>query len=251
MPALRSFRASYISLDALPSNIFPALRVLALYRVNHCDCIILNSSHFLTSLMLASVLFQYTSESLEFPCLTFLSLFEVKNIKHRMNVPALTTYHESDRTEEESFSMSLSSLIEYGILRLNEAQFFDVKKLHQCYPNISRLSLRAYPSAVKSFLHSLSSQPTALPMLRILEVYGVMKYSGEDKDSMKRDVSMRNMASSVNMELSFDGRVRIPLYFAYVRVYINEGGRKLTSPLRSRIIPFDDLLFVLGLWLPC
>ena len=225
MPALRSFRASYISLDALPSNIFPALRALALCKVNDCDCIILNSSNSLTSLMIAGVSFLYTSGSLEFPCLTFLSLIDVKNIKHRMNVPALTTFHESGRTDEEPFTMSLPSLVEYGIRQINTEPFLDVTKLNQFYPNISRLSLRAYPSAVKPFLHSLSSQPTALPMLRILaveEVYDLMGYSGEDKDSMRGDVFMRNMASSVKMELCFDGKVRVPLYSAYVRVYINK-----------------------------
>ena len=225
MPALRSFRASYISVGALPSNIFPALRALVLYRVNDCDCIIRNYSHFLTSLMLYRVSLQYTSESLEFPSLRFLSLFGVRNIKHRMNVPALTTYHESDTTAKESFSVSLPSLIEYGIPGFIKEPFLNVMRLHQCYPNISRLSLRAHLYAVKPFLHSLSNQPTALPMLRILavgEVYGVMKYSGEDIDSMREDVSIRNMASSVKMELCFDGKDRVPLYFAYVRVYIKE-----------------------------
>ena len=99
-------------------------------------------------------------------------------------------------------------------------------KLHQRYPNISRLSIRARPSDVKVFLHSLSVQPTALPMLRIFAVgvvYDLMKYSGEDKDSMRNDVSVRNMASSMEMELCFDGVVRVPLYFGYVRAYIKEG----------------------------
>ena len=142
-----------------------------------------------------------------------------------MNVPALTTYHESGTPGEESFSMSLPLLIEYGIQRFIEEPFLNVTRLHQCYPNISRLSLRAQPSAVKPFLHSLSGQPTALPMLRILavgEVYGVIKYSVEDKDSMRKDAFMRNMVSCVKMELCFDGKDRIPLYFAYVRVYIDE-----------------------------
>ena len=224
MPELRSLRASYISVGALPSNIFPALRALALYRVDDCDCIIRNTSHSLTSLMLSRVSLQYTSESLEFPSLRFLSL-RVQNIKHRMNVPALTTYHELETTAKESFSVSLPSLVEYGILGLIKEPFLNVMRLHQCYPNISRLSLRAHLYAVKPFLHSLSNQPTALPMLRILavgEVYGVMKYSGEDIDSMREDVSIRNMASSVKMELCFDGKDRVPLYFAYVRVYIKE-----------------------------
>ena len=225
MPELRYFRASYLWMDALPSNIVPALRLLSLYRVDS-DYLIRNSSHSLTSLMLDRISLKYTSESLEFPSLIFLSLFEVKNIKHRMNVPALTTYHESDETEQESFSVSLPSLIEYGTRRLYGEPFLNVTKLYQCYPNISRLSVRAFPSEVKQLLHSLSRQPTALPMLRILAVgtlYNTTKYNREDKDSMMNDVIVRNITSSVKMELCFDGKVRVPLYFARVRVYIDGG----------------------------
>ena len=254
MPALRSFRASYMSMGALPSNIFLPLRVLALTTVDNCDSIIRHSSYSLTSLMLDCLSLQYTSESLVFPSLRFLSLYRVKNLKRRMNVPALTTYHESYGMEGESFPTSLPSLIEYGIHRLDEKSPWNVTKLHQCYPNISRLSLRAHPSNTKLFLHSLSGQPTALPMLRILAVdivYNSMKYSGEDKDSMMKDVSVRNMASSVKMELYFDGRVRFPLYFGAVRVCINKGQSKLTFTLRTGIFPFKDVLFILGLWLPC
>ena len=168
--------------------------------------------------MLGRISYQYTSTSLEFPSLRYLSLYEVQNIKHRMNVPALTKYHESGRTEEESFSMSLPLLIEYGIHRSYNKSPLNVTTLYQCYPNISRLSVRARTSDVKRFLHSLSRQPIALPMLRIFAV-GTLggsnseeKYSGEDKESM------RNMASSVKMELCFDGMVRVPLYFGHIRV---------------------------------
>ena len=227
MPKLCSLRLHDITVGALPSNIFPALRVLTFYKVKYCDSIIRNSCHSLTSLMLCDVSLQYTSESLEFPSLRFLSLYEVTNIKPRMNVPVLTTYHESGNTEQESFSMSLPSLIEYGIRRLNEEPFPNVTELHQCYPSISRLSIRAHPSTVKPFLHLLCSQPTALPMLRILAVenlYNSPKYTGEDQESMMNDVIVRNMASSVKMELCFDGRVRVPQYFAYVRLLINIKG---------------------------
>ena len=220
MPALLYLRANNIRVNALPSNIFPRLRDLVLFRVKNCDSIIRNASHSLNSLMLSRISLKYTSESLEFPSLRFLSLYDVKNIKHRMNVPALTTYHESNEKEEEAFSMSLPFLIEYGIYGLCNELPLDATKLHQCYPNISRISIRACASDVKLFLHSLSDQPTALPMLRILALSDSKKYSTEDKDSMRSDVSMRNIASSVKMELYFDGVVRVPLYFADVRVYI-------------------------------
>ena len=258
MPALRSLRARSILMGALPSNIFPPLEILALYRVGDCDSIIRHSYHSLASLMLSSISLPDTSESLEFPSLRFLSLDLVRNLKHRMNVPALTTYHESSEMERESFPMPLPFLIEYGIFRLYDDPPFNVTKLHQCYPNISRLSVRAYASAFKQLLHSLSEQPTALPMLRILavdDVFGSMKYSGEEKDRMMKEVSVRNMASSVKMELCFDGRVRFPLYFVElcfngsvqfplyfgsVRVYTSSGRRKLTSSLRARVFPIED-----------
>ena len=254
MPELHSLRASFLSIRSLPSNIFPPLRDLTLYLVKDCDFIIRNSYHSLTSLMLDSISLHYTSESLEFPSLTFLSLSEVQNIKRRMHVPALTTYHESDIEEEESFSMSLPFLVEYGIYQYHDDPPLNVTKLHQCYPNISRLSVRAPLSAVKLYLQSLSRQPTALPMLRTLAVGGICgptKYSGEDKDSMMNDVLTRNNASGVKMELCFDGKVRVPLYFAIVRVCINEGRTKLTSSLRGQIFPVEDPSLVLGLWLPC
>jgi hypothetical protein len=232
MPELRSLRANFISVDTLPSNPFPLLRALALYTVKDCDSVIRHSYHSLTSLMLGGISLQYTSEPLEFPSLRFLSLFAVGNVKHRMNAPALTTYHESGRVEQVSFSMPLPFLIEYGVYRLKIEPPLNVTKVHQRYPNISRLSLRARPPDVKLFLRSLRLQPTALPMLRILAVEAVhdlMKYSGEDKYSMMNDVFVRNMASSVKMELCFDGKTRVPLYFGNVRVYFNVGRRELTS----------------------
>ena len=220
MPNLRDLRVSYVSVGASPLNIFPPLRVLALYMVHYCDFIIQTTYHSLTSLMLRCISLKCTSESLEFPSLKFLSLFDVENIKRRMNVPALTTYHEGGRIEEEPFSMSLPFLIEYGIRRIRSKSSLDVTRLHHCYPNITRLSVRAYPSDVKQFLYSLSCQPTTLPKLRILALgalYESMKYSGEDKESMMNDVLVRNMASSVKMELCFDGIVRFPLRFGHVR----------------------------------
>ena len=225
MPELRYFQARCISVDGLPSNIFPPLRVLALCTVDNSECIIQKSYHSLTSLMLSHISLKYTSESLALPSLRFLSLLEVRNIKHRMNVLALTKFHESDGSEKESFSMSLPFLIECGIYRTGGSPPLNVTKLHQCYPNISRLSVRAPPSAVKLFLHSLSLQPTALPMLRILAVGTISdstKYSVEDTDSMRNDAFTRNMASSVKMELYFDGKARVPLYFSAVRVTLTE-----------------------------
>jgi hypothetical protein len=223
MPALRSFRASHISLDAVPSNTFPPLKDLGLYSVEDCDSVIRYSYHSLTSLMLGYISLQHTSEFLEFPSLRLLSLVDVKNVKHRMNVPSLTTYHESGRVEEESFPMPLPFLIEYGIYRGPSESPLSVTRLHRRYPNISRLSVRAHPNHVKLLVRSLGRLPTALPMLRLLAVKDVFPLGA--KYSMMNDVFARNMASSVKMELCFDGRARAPLYIYIgdVRVYINEG----------------------------
>ena len=254
MPALRSLRVGYISVDILQSTTFPSLRVLALSDVEGYNYIIQNSYHSLTTLMLEHISVPNTSETLEFPSLNFLSLFAVKNLKHRMSVPALITYHEGHITEKESFSMPLPTLTEYGIYELHTHPILNATRLHQCYPNLSRFSIRASVSSVKAFLHSLSGQPTSLPMLRILAVefpFGIGEPSREDKDSMRNDVSVRNTATSVKMELCFDGTFRVPLYFGEVRVSIKYGRSKLTSILRIRIYAIEDLSFVLDLWPSC
>src|SRR5258706_6237228 len=254
IPALRSLRLGCISVEILPSKTFPALRVLALYVVKKCNYIIHNSYHSLTTLMLDSLDVPNTSETLEFPSLSFLSLFGVKNFKHRISVPALTTYHEGYMPEEESFSVPLPLITEYGFFNLLTNQPINVTRLHQCYPNLSRVSVRARVSIVKAFLHSLSGQPTSLLMLRILAVeftHGKKERSKEDEDSMMNDVSVRNTATSVKMELCFDGKLRVPLYFGAVRVYIKYGRSKLTSILRTQINLIEDLTFVLAFWQGC
>ena len=81
-----------------------------------------------------------------------------------------------------------------------------------------------------------------LQILAVDVVYNSVKYSGEYKNSMMKDVSARNMASSVKMELCFDGSVRFPLYFGNVSVYINNGQGKLTSTLRTRIFFIEGVL---------
>jgi hypothetical protein len=225
MPALRSLRVHYPSLDTPPIYNFPPLRFLALCNVEYCDHFIQNSHHSLTSLMLERISLQNTSGFLEFPCLSFLSLYRVNNLKHCMKVPALTTYHEGGGTEEGSFPIPLPLLSEYGICRGAIKPLFNATTLHECYPNLSRLSIYANSSAAKSFIHSLVCQPTALPMLRLLALRDSIlgePYSREDKHSMMNDVMVRNMAGSVMMELCFDGSLRVPLYFAAVRVYIKE-----------------------------
>ncbi len=141
MPALRSLRVCGIPVDILPSKAVPAWRVLALCRVKEYEHIVKNSYHSLTTLMLDGRDAPNTPETLEFPSLSFLSLFAVGNLKHRMRVPALTTYHEAS-AKTESFSMILPLLTEYGISQINMQPLFNiiVTRLHYCYPNLSRFS---------------------------------------------------------------------------------------------------------------
>src|SRR5258706_7169196 len=195
MPALRSLRLDNISVDTLPPKTFPPLRVLVLSEVKGYNHIIQSTYCSLTTLILEHLDVPNTSETLEFPSLSFLSLFGVENFKHRISVPALTTYHEGYIREEESFSMPLPLITEYGFFNLLTNQPINVTRLHQCYPNLSRVSVRAPVSIVKAFLHSLSGQPTSLLMLRILAVeftHGKKERSKEDEDSMMNDVSVRN-----------------------------------------------------------
>ena len=228
MPALRSLRICGLSVNILLSKPVPALRFLAICRLkkDKYNSIMQNSYSSLTTLMLDSLDVPNSPETLEFPSLTFLSLFAVGNLKHRMLVPALTAYHEAS-AQEESFPMPLPMLTEYGISKIYGKPLLDidVTRLHHYYPNLSRISVRFGPSDVKAFLHSLSRQPTSLPMLRILAVedpYREKEFSREDKDSMMNDVFVRNTATNVLMELCFDGRLRVPLYFGRVRDYVKE-----------------------------
>src|SRR5258706_16454335 len=82
---------------------------------------------------------------------------------------------------------------------------------------------------------------------RLDKRWATTKFSRQDRDSMMNDVFVRNTATSVKMELCFDGRLRVPLYFAGVRDYVQEGRSELTSTLRMWIVPFE---FVAGPLIP-
>jgi hypothetical protein len=224
MPNLRHLHAGFVNVDALLSNNYPPLTSLTLYGVSNCGGLVQSSCNSLTSLMLKTVSLHDISGPLVFPCLTFLSLWDVRNLKPRIKVPALTTYHEGGRTDDESFSMPLPLLTEYGVSQHEKypASLSDITVLHRCYPNLRRLAIYSCIQVVKSFLHSLAAQPTALPILGILAVGSTeVIYSKEDIASMMFDVSLRNTASKVRMKLHDEtyGPYRVPLFFAEVRIY--------------------------------
>lgn len=228
MPMLQSLRTCFIDTGRLPSSSFPPLRTLALYKVDACDCLLQKSHNSLTSLMLDNLSLRDTSEALDFPSLTFLSLYAVENLKHRMNVPALIAYHEGGGTEEAEFSTPPPLLAEYGIFQSRippPGLLSNVMELDQCYPNLQRLSIRAYPSVVMSFLHSFVNQPTAVPMLQILAVgtsNSGVKYSRKDEDNIIYDIVVRNITRKVKITVHFEGsgKFKVPLFFGAVRTQI-------------------------------
>ena len=230
MPKLQSLRTCFLDIGVLPSSTIPPLRTLALFKADSCDFLLRNSNSSLTSMMLDEISLDNTSGSLDFPSLTFLSLYAVKNLKYRMNVPILTTYHEGGGTEEEEFPTPLPLLTEYGIFQSGNPPpglLCSVMKLHQCCPNLQRLSIRAYPSDFMSFLHSFVIQPTALPVLRILAVgssdSGVSYSRGLEDDIIDR-IADRNITSKVKITVHFEDSepLEVPLFFGAVCTHIKK-----------------------------
>ena len=224
MPKLLDLRTCFINIDILPLSTFPPLRTLALHNVDSCDCLLRNSNNSLTSMMLEELSLDDTSGLLDFPSLTFLSLYAVKNLKRRMRVPVLTAYHEGGGTEEEDFSTPLPLLAEYGIFQPESPPpglLCSVTKLHQCCPNLQRLSIRAYPPDFMSFLHSFVIQPTVLPVLSILAVgpseSGVSYGKGLEDDIIDR-ITDRNITSKVKITVHFEDSepFEVPLFFGAV-----------------------------------
>ena len=227
MPKLLDFRTCFIDIGILSWSTFPPLRTLVLYKVDSCDRLLRNLNNSLTSIMLDELSLDDTSGSLDFPSLTFLSLYGVNNLKHRMNVPVLTTYHEGGGIEGEDFPTSLPLLAEYGIFHSGDALLPNVMKLHRCYPDLHRLSIRAYPSDVMSFLHSFVDQPNALPMLRILAV-GTSRSGASASKKLKNKVinhiTGRNFTSEVKFTVYFEDSApfKVPLFFGAVRIHIKK-----------------------------
>jgi len=145
MPKLRFLRTYSIE------STFEEFPSLAPHQVDSCNCLLPNS---FTSLTLDDLSLQGPPGSLDFPSLTFLSFYAVKKLEHRMNVPALTTYHEGGGTEGELPPSPMPLLIEYGIFLSRVKLLFDFTELHRCYSNLIRLSIRAHLFNVKLSVHS-------------------------------------------------------------------------------------------------
>ena len=176
----------------------------------------------LVTLMLFRVSFgDAISASVDFPSLTYLSLYNVSGLKPYINAPRLVTYHESRRPVRESFSVPVPSLVEYGVWDLPHG-CADPSEWHRAFPNIIRLSIRARPHVLISLFESLSGQPHSLPALQIISA-GPTRTSDatsieEDRKTMESHVRARSEACHLDVTFHFKvGRpFHIPLFFASV-----------------------------------
>ena len=173
--------------------------------------------------MLDSVSFEDAiSGPVAFPSLIYLSLHNVKGLKHYISAPCLVTYHEGGRTVSESFYTPWLSLVEYGVYNpcISNA---DPAEWHLYFPNILRLSLRAGPPLLVSILESLAKQPHSLPALRTISV-GPMHMHQENpipkkaQETMESLVLVRSEASHMDVVLCFqtDPPSEMPIFFGDV-----------------------------------
>lgn len=174
------------------------------------------------TLMLDAVSFEDAIwDPVDFPSLTYLSLFEVKGLKPYINAPSLVTYHEGRCTAIESFSSPLSSLVEYGMYWPDSGDS-DPGRLYRSFPNISRISIRANASVLISLLDTLSGHFGSLPLLKTISAgrgtaRDVTFTVGEQK-TMESTVGIRSRACHMDVVLLFEKRpsFQIPLFFGEV-----------------------------------
>jgi hypothetical protein len=213
MPELQSLRLGRINFSE--GDIGP-LKVTILHRTN---CISLpRYSQSLTTLMLDEVsLGDSISTPVDLPSLTYLSLFHVSGLKPYINSPSLVTYHEGGITTDETFSIPLPSLVEYGATRTKPCHSH-LTTWHLSFPNISRLSIRGFPSVLTSFLRNLSSHPHLLPELQTISVRSInlsnSKFTEFQHKIMERLVRDRSAACHMHIVLHIEKAVpyRIPIF---------------------------------------
>ena len=218
MPELRSLRLGYLN----RASLFPSLdglvplKVLVLYDGKFTS--LSHHSSSLVSLMLNKVeLGDAISGSLDFPSLTYLSLCAMSDLKPLINAPCLETYHEYSTDTYKSFSAPLHSLVEHGSMGLNPYQL-DLTEWHNSFPNILRLSIRAYPHDLISFFDALSIHPHLLPKLQMISVGFYTRFTKKDQGTMEDLVRVRSEASHLDVALYFEPEkpCHIPLFFGGV-----------------------------------
>ena len=218
MPELQSLRLGQTKNVGLVLNDLPPLKMLALY-INRSISLSRHSVSLMT-LMLHSVSVEdVISGSVDFPSLTYLSLYRVRGLKSYINAPYLVTYHEGGYTVRESFPAPVPSLVEYGVYGLR-SHYSDPTEWHRSFPNILRLAIRADPPLLISFLDSLSGHPQSLPALQMISAYFARMWSAtfseEDEEVMKSLVRVRSEACHMDITLHLELPFRIPLFFGHV-----------------------------------
>ena len=193
------------------------LEVLTLYYASLTS--LPQHSQSLTTLMLDHVFFEDAILSpMAFPFLTYLSLFGVTGLKAYINAPCLVTFHEGFGDIFEPLSSPVASLVEYGAYRPPLHEGYPAK-WHRSFPNLLRLSIRAGPPVLISFLRSLSSDPHSLPALQMITARNPNTlFTEEERSIMKALVQVRRGAYQMDFTLCFEtGRpFRIPLFFGEV-----------------------------------
>ena len=221
MPKLQSLRLCDGKLGIVPLSELAPLKMLVLSN-GKCTSV-LRHSQSLTTLMLCNVLFvDAIFGPLNFPSLTYLSLFNVRGLKPHVNAPRLVTYHEGE-IRGESFNTSLLSLLEYGVHHVPAGRL-DPAAWHLSFPNIQRLAIRAKELVILSIFSSLANQPHLLPTLQTISVGNIhgMSYSYCIAEGIQEKIEglvlVRGEACGGNVVVSFETRApfKIPIFFGGV-----------------------------------
>jgi hypothetical protein len=226
LPKLRSLRLGINPFSVedpkdtmVPLNDLPSMESLAL---SHTTCTsLVQHSQSLTTLMLDAISFEDPiSRPVDFPSLTYLSLYDVLGLKPHIKAPYLVTYHEGGGTIYESFSTSLPSLVEYGLYYPNSSDS-DLTKWHVSFPNMSRVAIRAVPRILIPLLDSLSAHLCSLLVLRTISVgsgRGDVQFTEDQQKTMKSLIGVQSDACHMDVALCFEEArpFRIPIFFGAV-----------------------------------
>jgi hypothetical protein len=220
MPGLRSLHLGNTNHPVVPFDEISPLNILILYKTN-CTSLQRHSAS-LTTLMLEGISFHGAdafSDPLDFPSLTYLSLFDVYGLKEYIVAPNLITFHQGGWTLRERFREPQRFLVEYGTFGL-DIFYADPSELYHEVPYISTISIRAEPPDLISWLRSLSNSY----VLRDLETISVgpqkryAKFTKEERETMESLVLARSYDCERDIELCVeDGlQLEVPLFFAEV-----------------------------------
>ena len=211
MPTLRFLRSGPIDGSMVEQSVLASLELLALHKANNISL----QRHYisLTTLMLDDLTFgDVISAPIDFPSLTYLSLWNMSGLKPHINAPCLATYHEGGGTQDESFSAPLRSLVEYGVY----GPGFSYSEWHYSFPILLRISIRSESHILISFLDFFSNHRPLFPALQIISVASVnfwdLGFSQEDRESMMAKVHDLDVVLHFEVGEPF----HIPIFFGEV-----------------------------------